>query len=298
MSGKEQYWRRSAGPNGGGLFPELPPGVAERAIAEHVERYLMLARERRTTIDRPTSVPEDLYLVDADDSTILEIVGLRLRGHPLALLGAVRFPRHRNAPTLYGRPSLADFFTKPTVQAGVAEAASPQGAIELFLPQMGETIPEMVERLRRHPPGPGVQVDVALVELAFDLRFLNPSAVPGSEQVDEPQRLLFRTTRGHLLSGFSVGFQRTRNRGLQLVTVTDAFQHRPGGQHLLPTLALNRRVLVMEAMVGPDGESNGANTLAFHPSTANPRHILGWAYDDLDPEGVAHSGKDLAFDGS
>lgn len=292
-SGGEHFWKRD---NGGHLFRDLPPGVAERAIAEHVERYLKLARQRRHVIDRPVQTPEDLYLVDADDDTVFEIVGLRLRGHPLAVLGAVRFPRHVNASVTYGRAALSAFFSTPPAPTATTEAMPPHGAIELFLPRMRETIPEMVERLRRDRPPHGVHVDVSLIDLAFDLRFVNPSAIPLNVKVEEPQRRLFRTTRGHLLSGISVGFYRTVQKGLQFVTLTDAFQHRPGNEHLLPTLALNRRILVMEARAGRESSLDATDTLTFHPSTANPKHILGWAYDDLEQPGQPPAFEDVAVD--
>lgn len=277
---REHHWDR-AGERGAGLFPELPSGTLARATAEHVERYLKLARQRRKGPRPGADVPEDLYLVDETETELREIVGLRLRGHPLAMLGAVRFPRHVDAPVPHGRPSIAFFFSEPPVREVPGEGMLPPGIVEVFLPHVDETIPEMVERLRADPAAPGVRIDVDVVDFAFDLRFMNPSAVPGHGAVPEaPKRRLFRTIYGHVLSGISVGFFQSLGKGLRFVTVADAMQHRPGSSNALPTLALNRRALAVETLAQPLAEAaDAARTLSFHPSTANPQHILGWAFD-------------------
>lgn len=278
---REHLWERSAS-RGAGLFPDLPAGTVARATAEHVERFLRLRRQRGYQPTASPQAPEDLYLVDENDSSLREIVGFRLRGHPLAMLGAVRFPRHVASFAKHGRPSLAFFFSKPPTQVGAEDAAPPQGMLEVYLPHVDETIPDMVERLRRDPSRRGVYVDVDLVDFAFDLRFVNPSAIPQHGlQANAPERRLFRTTYGHVLSGLSVGLYKTLRKGLQFVTLTDAMQHRPSGDDMLPTLAFNRGALAMEAPVGPEGRSDAAETLAFHPSAATPMHLFGWTYDHV-----------------
>ena len=268
------------------LFPRLPKGVGTRAAIAHVGHFLELARQRRSEQERGGDVPEELYLVDSDDSSIREVIGIRLAGQPLAMLGAVRFPRHAASPVAHGRPALAFFFSKPPSRLPTQKAAPPQGVIEVFFPYVDEPIPDMMQRLRRSPSLTGVHVDTSLVDYAFDLRFRNPSAIPKQGVSPEaPEHRVFRTTHGHVLSGVSVGLHKTLRKDLQFVTLTDVMQHTPQADYFLPTLALNRQLLAIETSAGLGKEGDAWKTLAFHPATARPTHLLGWP-DELIPEGT------------
>src|SRR5690606_2241860 len=75
-----------------------------------------------------------------------------------------------------GRPSLTSFFSRPPRVIGYSVDSVPPGHTMLFLPHVAETIPTFMERLREEGGSP-VELDAAVVDVAFDLRFRNPSEI-------------------------------------------------------------------------------------------------------------------------
>lgn len=270
----ERSYLRLAGDEGS---PE--PGV--RGAVAHLRRYheALVDRARSGAVE---DAPAELYFVDGTDQAIREVVGFRLRGHPMALMGAFIFPRHRRSPEPHGRPSLTSFFSKPPRVIGYSVAPVPPGHTIVFLPDVAETVPEFMARLRGHG-GSAVGLDANVIDVAFDLRFRNPSEIRHhSYRGARPTRSVFRTIAGHVVSGVSVGLTQTLHTDDRFVTLTDAIQHRPDGDVRIPTIAVNRSILALQSQL-PEGQPEDAvrATLAFHPATATPEHILGAPYDEV-----------------
>jgi len=245
--------------------------------AAHLERYFAAASERSGP---EVDAPESLYFVDATESSLREVVGFRMRGHPLALMGAFVLPRHRRSPSPNGRPSLASFLSKPPRSVGYAVDPTPPGHLTLFMPGVAESIPEFVARLRAGG-GCGIHVAADVLDIAFDLRFANPSEIrEHTHAMARPARSVFRTIAGHVVSGLSVGLHQTLHKADRFITLTDAVQHRPSGDVRLPTLAVNRSILALRTQL-PSGTLDRAvrATTAFHPHTASDEHLLGPEYD-------------------
>jgi hypothetical protein len=264
------------------IFPEAEIGAAAGAHVDHVRRYLWLQHRRRSGVKDDDQRLEDLYLVDVNRNAVREIIGFKMRGHPMVVLGAINFPSHAQSPVAHGRPSLAWFLSKPTAPTPQAlqGVAPPPGVLEVFLPLLDETVPQMIDRIRANPAERGVHIDVDLVDFAFDLRFMNPSIIPRQgAQAENPERRVFRTTAGHVLSGLSTGLYKSLRKGLGFVTLTDAMQHRKDDSVHLPTLAINRSVLAVETLAEAQGGGPGPRNLFFHPVAANPAHLFGPAYE-------------------
>lgn len=257
------------------------PDPSARAGARHLARYFELLRERRDQGAGDT--PEDLYLVDDTDRAIREVVGFRMRGHPLALFGAFVFPRHRRSAVPHGRPSLAPFLSNPPRTVGYCDDPTPPGHMTIFLPEVEETVPAFMERLRERG-GTGIHVDANVIDVAFDLRFENPSEIrQHSHGVARPSRSVFRTLAGHVISGMSVGLYQTLHKDDRFVILTDAVQHRASSDVALPTLAVNRSILALQSVLSDEDRNELVHsTLAFHPSTATEEHLLGRAFESSD----------------
>lgn len=275
---REHHWDRSVG-EAGLAFPDAATvREALRITVRHVTEFLALVAERRAPeADRSASAPEDRFLVQEEGHVIHELLGFRVQGHPCALLGAFRIPKHSRAPGRYGRSALGPFLSSPPRGLAISDVSVPPGLLLVNLPRGSESIPTFVERLRSGDEEP-VLIDPQLVELAFDFRFRNPSEVKMlPTQAVVPRRCLVRTTHGHVLSGLSVDLYRTLHREVSHVALADVIQHRVGSKILLPTVALHRSLLTAHAMVEEGAAS--ATSLLFHPSTANQQHVFGKPYD-------------------
>ena len=250
-----------------------------RGAVNHLSRYLT-ALDRRAREGGPEFTPGSLYRVDGAEQAVREVVGFRLRGHPLALMGAFIFPRHTRSPSPDGRPSLASFLSRPPRTVGYAVDPVPPGHTTIFLPRGTESIPAFMARLREQGGVPTI-VDTSVIDVAFDLRFANPSEIRRhAYRGARAGRSVFRTIAGHVLSGLSVGLSQTLHTGDRFITLADAIQHRPDGDVRLPTIAVNRSIIALQSRL-PDGEPEDAvrATLAFHPTTARREHLFGALYD-------------------
>lgn len=263
--------------------PEPPSEVAEagRRSREHLVRYLQAVERFQRSGSDPVT-PEALYFVDGAREALREIVGFRMRGHSLALMGAFILPRHHRSSVPNGRPSLASFLSKPPRAVGYAADPTAPGHITIFLPGLSECIPSFMERLRQEG-GSGINVDAAVIDVAFDLRLSNPSEIRRhSHAIARASRSVFRTIGGHVVSGVSVGLHQTLHKDDRFIALAGAVQHRPSGDVPLPTLAVNRSILALQSpLSGGDCRDAVRSTLAFHPDTASDEHLLGACYDRL-----------------
>jgi hypothetical protein len=258
--------------------PSADTGV--RSAVAHLRRY-QAALASRSLGGPPELTPPELYLVDSTPQAIREVIGFRLRGHPMALMGAFLFPRHQRSQDPDGRPSLTSFFSKPPRVIGYSVAPVPPGYTIVFLPYVSETIPRFIQRLREEG-GSATELDASVIDIAFDLRFRNPSEIrQHAYRGARPTRSVFRTIAGHVVSGVSVGLSQTLHTDERFVTLSDAIQHRPDGDLPLPNISVNRSILALQSLL-PAGQPEDAirSTLAFHPATAASEHILGAPFEE------------------
>lgn len=260
-----------------------PVYQAGRRSRDHLERYIRAVEEhRRTGTGSEPVTPESLYFVDGVEDALREVVGFRMRGHGSALMGAFILPRHHRSVVPNGRPSLASFLSRPPRRIGYAMDPPAPGLIAAFMPDVTESIPSFMERLRRDGGSP-INVDATVIDIAFDLRLSNPSEIrEHSHAAARAQRSVFRTIGGHVVSGVSVGLQQTLHKDDRFIALAAAVQHRPSGDIPLPTLAVNRSILALQSPLS-DGDLTDAvrSTLAFHPDTASDENILGECYEGL-----------------
>lgn len=263
--------------------PSAPVEQAGQRSRDHLERYIRAVEEHRQTGTGSEPVtPESLYFVDGVEDALREVVGFRMRGHGSALMGAFILPRHHRSVVPNGRPSLASFLSRPPRRIGYAIDPPAPGLITAFMPDVTESIPSFMERLRRDGGSP-INVDAAVIDIAFDLRLSNPSEIrEHSHAAARAQRSVFRTIGGHVVSGVSVGLQQTLHKDDRFIALAAAVQHRPSGDIPLPTLAVNRSILALQSPLS-DGDLDDAvrSTLAFHPDTASDENILGPCYEGL-----------------
>ena len=263
--------------------PSAPVEQAGRQSRDHLERYIRAVEEhRRTGTGSKPVTPESLYFVDGEQDALREVVGFRMRGHGSALMGAFILPRHHRSVVPNGRPSLASFLSRPPRRIGYAMDPPAPGLITAFMPDVTESIPSFMERLRRDRGSP-INVDAAVIDIAFDLRLSNPSEIrEHSHASARAERSVFRTIGGHVISGVSVGLQQTLHKDDRFIALAAAVQHRPSGDIPLPTLAVNRSILALQSPLS-DGDLDDAvrSTLAFHPDTASDENILGSCYEGL-----------------
>ena len=261
--------------------PESPVREAGLRAHGHLRRYLAALEVNRRAGSDPVT-PESLYFVDGVEDALREIVGFRMRGHARALMGAFILPRHHRSTVPNGRPSLASFLSRPPRSIGYAVDPTAPGHITIFLPGVTESIPAFMERLRTDG-GSAINVDASVIDIAFDLRFANPSEIrKHSHAVARPVRSVFRTIGGHVVSGVSVGLQQTLHKEDRFIALASAVQHRPSGDIRLPTLAVNRSILALQSPLSDEDIGDAVrSTLAFHPDTASDEHLLGPCYEEL-----------------
>jgi len=246
----------------------------------HIARFVRLLQEEDSP-DRSRAL-EQLYLIRSDKQYIWELIGVRVRGHPSVMLGAVGLPRFSGQSEEQARTLIGQFLSKPPRIAAVQGVSVPAGLLRLAVPQVTETMEQFFERLGTSQQfGPVLHVDAELIDFAFDFRPGNPTdqdnlkPPPGSDSLSA-----LRTTDGHVLTATGHGLYYTLQRESSFVTVTDVVQHRPTRSHRLPTISINRKYIAFERQV-TEGEQNALNTLAFHPNTATNKHMFGVACDEL-----------------
>lgn len=255
---------------------------AVRAALEHFRRYLaLLDNGGADSATESRYAPEDLYLVDSLPHEIIELIGFRIRGHPFAMLGAFRLPKHARASAPNGRASLAQFLSAPPRDLSVDGVSMPPGNIPIYLPRLAETISDFMARVRVGDVGDPIQVDTSLIDIAFDLRLADPSEITHFTQADVvPQRRVARTRSGHVLSGTTKGLRRTLHRDVRFFEITEAWQHRNARVTRLPTVTLNRRFVTLTRPLSDlPGRVDATANLAFHPGTASQKHLLGEVFD-------------------
>lgn len=251
---------------------------AVRRDVSHVRKFVRILEDAE--LEDREEAARRLFFFQQDDQFVTEVLGFRMIGHPWAVLGAFRLPRHKKAKAQHGRATLAEFLTNPPRPVAVSGPTHPPGLLLADLPRTSESFDEFRNRVVTNSGRNPFLVDPKLIEFAFDFRLNNPSEVRHLTAKEEPRPSILRTTVGHILSGVSVGLRRTLHRNVDFITLTDVQQHRPDRDQRLPTLAFNRNYISLEAKADP--ETGAVHTLALHPSSAAPDHLFGGIYDGLE----------------
>lgn len=239
---------------------------------QHVQEHLARLRDGVATLARP----EDVFLGPEEADHFWEVIGLRLRGHPTVVLGAVRFQRHEYPGTPYARESLAAYLTSPPAPMASSFGAANAGEITAYLPRWHESIPGFLARLRDGPDHAPVFLDRDVVDAAFDLRMTNPSGMEAVKRRAGPMDpYLVRTTGGHVLRGRSHGTGPNPGHDARFVAITACEQLTPKGRTRLPSVMLNREFIAMAVALTDEKTRLAApNWTPFLPVTASKRHLL------------------------
>lgn len=223
-------------------------------------------------------VPLGIYLARDEGEFFWELIACRVRGYPALLFGAVRFRRQagRNEQDDFSRQSLVSYLSAPMREVALDRTPRPPHLVELLVPESCETVSEFLERSRRGEPCRKLLVDRHELELAFDFRLANPSrSKPAAAGEELPERHLFRTAEGHVLSAYPHQLPAKLYRSEDFVGLTRPTQHSATADRALPTLVVHRRYLTMTSRVELGGTERTLQRMTcFHPSLANPRHLL------------------------
>lgn len=248
--------------------PDGSPAAHEDAHLAYLERLLGAA-------GTPAARGEFLYVTrTAGRPGFWELVGFRVAGLSRALVGAVHFQSQTDDPLVFARRSLGHFLAAPPQAIGLDRAAYPADLIELRVPREGESVPDLLGRLKRGEPTGRLYTDVDRLEVAFDFRSANPSLQRPPGEAREGQRLLFRTREGHVLSGVSSNLSAKLRRAGGFLALTGVEQLLPERVLALPTLVVHRDFLTMVAEPPEGGLDGGRLPEALSPRTANPFHLL------------------------
>jgi hypothetical protein len=132
-----------------------------------------------------------------------------------------------------------------------------------------------LERARRGEACRSLVIDRREIELALDFRLENPSKTrPVAAEPEAGERHLFRTSAGHILSGYPHHLPAKLHRADDFVALTRPTQHTATHDRPLPTLVVHRGYLTMAAKVEGGIERWLERTAPFQASLANPKHLL------------------------
>lgn len=209
---------------------------------EHVKEHLERVRDGYSFIPDPESV----YLGRQDKDHFWELVGLRLQGCPVVVLAALRFKREQRMGVPDARVSLASYLS---VNAD-PEAKDPRRMTAL-LPNKDQEIPAFLAGLRAGREFAPVSIDRLRVEVAFDFRADNPSAVRDKKEAAAPLRShYYRTVDGHVLRGESHQVDEPLGGTVpRFLAVRTPEQLLPQGVIALPTVFVAHRFISLQVDV-------------------------------------------------
>jgi len=246
-----------------------------RTADEPEDRHLAYLRRLLESASSPGGGAEFLYLTRTEGKPgMWELVGFRTVGLSRAVIGAIHFQSQTEAHAVFARRSLGHYLSAPPQEIGFDRETYPPGLIPVRSPSAGESIPDLLGRLKRGEPTAPLFVDADHVEVAFDFRPANPSLQrPAGEQA-RARRLVFRTRDGHVLTGTTQNLGAKLRRASVFLALTEVRQHLPGHVLDLPTLVVNRGFLTMMSELSEGDLDAGSLPAAFSAETANPFHLL------------------------
>ncbi|HUP52473.1 MAG TPA: hypothetical protein VM198_08355 [Longimicrobiales bacterium] len=233
---------------------------------EHVREHLERVRDGYAFIPDP----EQVYLGRQENDNFWELVGLRLQGCPVVVLAALRFERMDRKGVADSRESLAAYLSTQT--PGSADARR----LTALLPHKDQKIPQFLAGLRAGREFAPVSIDRVRVEVAFDFRADNPSAVKGLRDAASPLRShYYRTSRGHVLRGESHELKPVEGSEHRFIAVRSPEQLLPQGIIHLPTVFMAHRFIGLQVDVSDEGARLAVrNWVPFLPGVAASEGLI------------------------
>ncbi len=234
----------------------------------HVREHLERVRDGYSFIPDP----ESIYLGAVEADHFWELIGLRLQGCPVVVLAALRFERQERPGVPDARESLATYLsTNPDPAAGDS------GKLTVLLPHKDQEIPGFLSGLRQGRAFAPVGIDRLRVEVAFDFRADNPSAVRDLREAATPLKTqYYRTTAGHVVRGESHQVETPfGSPGARFLPVRSPEQLLPQGVIKLPTLFVAHRFIGLQVDVSDEAARLAVrNWVPFLSGTAAREGII------------------------
>lgn len=234
----------------------------------HVREHLERVRDGYSFIPDP----ESIYLGRVEADHFWELVGLRLQGCPVIVLAALRFERQERMGVPDARESLATYLsTTPDPEGG------PRGRLTALLPNKDQEIPGFLSGLRGGRQFAPVSIDRLRVEVAFDFRADNPSAVRDLREAASPLKSqYFRTVSGHVIRGESHAVEMPLGGAeARFLAVRSPEQLLPQGVIRLPTVFVAHRFIGLQVDVTDDAARLAVrNWVPFLSGTASREGLI------------------------
>jgi hypothetical protein len=233
---------------------------------EHVAEHIARVRDGYAFIPDADQV----YLGRQEKDHFWELVGLRLQGCPVVVLAALRFERLERKGVLDSRESLGVYLSTPARPGEAAERR-----LTALLPHKDQKIPQFLQGLRAGREFAPVSIDRVRVEVAFDFRADNPSALREMRAASPLKSQYYRTVDGHVLRGESHEVSPVEGSDHRFVAVRSPEQLLPEGVIALPTLFFAHRFVALQVDVTDEAARLAVrNWVPFLPATASPEGLI------------------------
>jgi len=234
----------------------------------HVREHLERVRDGYSFIPDP----ESIYLGRQEEDHFWELVGLRLQGCPVIVLAALRFQRMERMGVPDSRESLATYLSAtPDPEGG------DRGRLTVLLPNKDQEIPQFLNGLRAGREFAPVSIDRLRVEIAFDFRADNPSAVRDLRDAASPlKRHYYRTVDGHVFRGESHYVEAPLGGAeARFLAVRSPEQLLPQGVIKTPTLFVAHRFIGLQVDVTDEAARLAVrNWIPFLSGTASREGLI------------------------
>lgn len=233
----------------------------------YLERLLGGALGREETSDF-------LYLTRTEGKPgFWELVAFRVPGLGRAVVGALHFLSQTDDPLAFARRSLGHFLTSPNQPVSAGAASYPADVLDLRIPREGESLPDLLGALKRGERTASLYLPKDRVEAAVDFRSENPSLQRSGPKSGSTQRVLFRTSAGHVIRATATNFAVSLRRPGSFLALTRGHQLLPDSVWSpLPTVVVHRRFLI--AFTDPPDDDDAPLPPPFSPATAAGGHLL------------------------
>lgn len=234
----------------------------------HVREHLERVRDGYSFIPNP----ESIYLGRQEDDHFWELVGLRLQGCPVVVLAALRFRNMERMGVPDARESLASYLT-----ANPDPEKDDDGGLTALLPHKDQQISQFLTGLRAGREFAPVTIDRLRVEVAFDFRADNPSAVRDLREAAAPLKThYYRTVGGHVFRGESHQVHAPLgSAGARFLAVRSPEQLLPQGVIHLPTLFVAHRFIGLQVDVTDEAARLAVrNWIPFQSGTASREGLI------------------------
>jgi hypothetical protein len=233
---------------------------------EHVQEHLDRVRDGYAYIPDADQV----YLGLQEEDHFWELVGLRLQGCPVVVLAAIRFERLDRKGVPDSRASLAACLSTPSA------GSDGKSRITALLPHKDQSISQFLMGLRACREFAPVSIDPVRVEVAFDFRADNPSAVKDLRDAASPLRShYYRTTAGYVVRGESHDLTPVEGVEHRFLAIRSPEQLLPQGLIHLPTLFVAHRFVSLQVDVTPEAARRAVcNWVPFLAGTASPEGMI------------------------